>query len=220
MHRGTLLQLLQKVHLWPKPSSCQKSKHYLLSRSQLCSQLCPISVQNEVWLGTKSASCFSGAFLNKNIKLLPLYDAQNTEYLIRMELFHWDYLDESVIGLDWNQSQSRSSMMNNTQEPWLSRWAGPLCVFTLIIVSLSSHTDAHTHLLHPVHVFCSCSGAGRTLWQHLAQDTQISHSHRLSFGWIKVNLRGSNLPQLEEGWGELVSDKTAGVGVTVFFASC
>lgn len=78
-----------------------------------------------------------------------------------------DDLDESVVGLDWNQSQSRSLMMSSTQEnwqlfcAWRSRWAGPLCVFT-------RPTLKPTRLLHPVCVFCQCSRVDRTLLHHSA----------------------------------------------------
>lgn len=115
--------------------------------------------------------------------------------------------------------------MNPTQEPWqlfvacLSRWAGMLCVHT--------YHRQPTHLLHPLCVFCHCD---QKLLQHSAflkprgTCLSLSHSLHLSFKRNKytltVNLRGSNLPQLQEGWGELVSDKAAGVGVAVLSASC
>lgn len=131
--------------------------------------------------------------------------------------------------LDWNVSQSRSLMMNPTQEPWqlfgagLSRWAGLLCVHT--------HHRQPTHLLHPVCVFCQWGRVDRTLLHHsafskplgtclsLSLSLSLHLSFRLNKYTLKVNLRGSNLPQLQEGWGELVSDKTAGVGVAVLPAS-
>lgn len=102
-----------------------------------------------------------------------------------------DDLDESVVGLDWNQSQSRSLMMSSTQEnwqlfcAWRSRWAGPLCVFT-------RPTLKPTRLLHPVCVFCQCSRVDRTLLHHSAFFFFKASGHslslsppltHLSFGW-------------------------------------
>lgn len=37
---------------------------------------------------------------------------------------------------------------------------------------------------------------------------------------VNLNLRGSDLPQLQEGRGELVSDKAPGVWVALFSAFC
>lgn len=47
----------------------------------------------------------------------------------------------------------------------------------------------------------------------------VCHFHGTKYT-LNVNLRGSDLPQLQEGRGELVSDEAAGVGVTVLSVSC
>lgn len=107
---------------------------------------------------------------------------------------------------------------------------GCSCVFTLIIVSLSSHTEAHTSptssmcLLSVQDIIVRLFSDIIPLFQGPRTHGPVCHRLRLSFGsnkyTLNVDLRGSNLPQLQEGWGELVSDKAAGVRVTVLSVSC
>ena len=128
-------------------------------------------------------------------------------------------------------SQSRSQMINTTQElwqwfaAWLRRWAASLCVFTLILVSLSPHTEAHTPPTSAVCLLSEQQGLkGRycitVLVQGHRSQVSVSRVEETHTHTHTVNLRGSDLPQLQEGWGELVSHETAGVGVTMLFISC
>lgn len=130
-----------------------------------------------------------------------------------------DYLDESAAEC-CIQSQSRSLIMNTTDEEhwqlsgaWLSRWA-----------ALYVHTNHRQPvvplrgpriLLHPVlseqtltRHYCIKSARGLGT-QAVFLSLTASHYQ------CHADLRCSNLPQLQESWGELVSDESAGVGVTL-----
>jgi len=60
----------------------------------------------------------------------------------------------------------------------------------------------------------------KALEQLVAEVVSLNHTKVVDGCVTHCKLHcGSNLPQLQEGWGELVSDKTSGVGVALLFAS-
>lgn len=126
-----------------------------------------------------------------------------------------------------SQSQSRSLMMSTTQEhwqlfgAWLSRWAGLLCMFTLHHTSSAClTTEKPTHLLHAAFVSCRSNKNGHYCI-NMSWFSPLTASHGLyELNKLNFDLRGSDLPQLQESWGELVSDKSACVGVAVLLITC
>lgn len=87
---------------------------------------------------------------------------------------------------------------------------GLLCsVFTVIV---GPHRRPHTSYTRYVSsVIATRRYCNIQLFESLGEHVSLP---------LSVNLRGSDLPQLQEGRGELVSDETAGVWVTVLSASC
>lgn len=140
------------------------------------------------------------------------------KWMVKWKIAHYLHYRRRPLS-DWIPSRWCRMLLIHPRPPevwWLSRWTRTpptSCVRLPVAVAAWTGCTVTAKLCHFFPWTFGVTIHARTHARPLRHHAHVCQ--RKSF-----NLRGSNLPQLQESRGELVADKAAGVWVTLLLAAC